>query len=163
MGSIITRRRLVRWMYASALVHLLVGVALPWIGDLSVFDGYHRGVEAAFWGAAAPSAARAQQVWWIALFGPTVQVMSIWMLALIHFGDRYRSGFAWGILIAGILAWAPQDILISLRVDCWTHVWVDAFAVVTMVPPLAWLWLHDRRCASVLHNLHTSNYKGASS
>lgn len=157
MDSITVRPWLVRWMYATALVHLLVGLALPWIGDLPVFDSYHRGVEAAFWGAAAPSAARAQQVWWIALFGPTIQGMSVWMLALIHFGDRYRSGLAWGALIAGIIIWAPQDMLISLRADCWTHVWVDAFAVVTMVPPLAWLWFQDRRQSSAFQALKTFN------
>lgn len=145
MDSIIARPWLVRWMYAAALVHLLVGMALPWIGDLPMFDDYHRGIEAAFWGASVPAAARAQQVWWIALFGPTVQGMSLWMLALIHFGDRYRSRLAWGALIAGIVIWAPQDIVVSLRAGCWTHVWVDIFAVMTMVPPLAWLWFHDRR------------------
>lgn len=151
MDSIIARPWLVRWMYATALVHLLVGMALPWIGNLPMFDDYHRGIEAAFWGASAPAAARAQQVWWIALFGPTVQGMSLWMLALIHFGDRYRSGLAWGALIAGIVIWAPQDILISLRAGCWTHVWVDVFAVMTMLPPLAWLWLHDRSQATDPH------------
>ncbi|QAU35284.1 cell division protein [Janthinobacterium sp. 17J80-10] len=151
MDSITARQWLVLWMYATALVHLLVGMALPWIGDLPMFDDYHLGVEAAFWGASAPSAARAQQVWWIGLFGPTIQGMSLWMLALIHFGDRYRSGLAWGALIAGIVIWAPQDIWISLRADCWTHVWVDGFAVLTMVPPLAWLWFHDRRQIAALH------------
>ncbi len=54
MESASTRKWLVRWMYAAALAHLLVGLALPWIGGLSIFEGYHRGVEAAFWGGAAP-------------------------------------------------------------------------------------------------------------
>ncbi|MBI1890410.1 MAG: cell division protein [Burkholderiales bacterium] len=138
------RKFLIRWMYATAIVHLLVGALLPWIGNLDIFNAYHQGIETAFWGGPAPAAARAQQVWWISLFGPTVQGLSIWMIALIHIADRYRSAWVWAVLVLGIVVWAPQDMLISLRMNCWTHVWVDSFAVAVMVPPLVWLWRHDR-------------------
>lgn len=149
MQSKTARIWLVRWMYATALAHLLVGILLPWIGNAAVFDAYHRSIEAAFWGTAAPSAARAQQVWWISLFGPTVQGLSLWMLALIRIGERQCSTFAWGAIFLGIVFWAPQDMLISLRADCWMHVWLDCFAVATMLPPLAWLWLLDRKGAAI--------------
>jgi len=132
-------------MYAAAAVHLCVGIALPWIGDQAVFETYHRHTEFAFWGLDAPGAARAQQVWWIALFGPTIQGLSLWMGALVYFGDRYRSRFAWAMLILGLLVWAPQDILISLRAGNWMHVWADGFALTTMLPPLLWLNRHDRK------------------
>lgn len=145
MQSKTARTWLVRWMYATALAHLLAGILLPWIGNVAMFNAYHRSIEIAFWGTAAPSAARAQQVWWISLFGPTVQGLSLWMLALIRIGERQRSAFAWGAVFLGIVLWAPQDMLISLRADCWTHVWLDCFAVATMLPPLAWLWLLDRK------------------
>jgi hypothetical protein len=39
-------------------------------------------------------------------------------------------------------------MLVSLRADCWPHVAVDAFALALMLPPLAWLWLQDRRAAA---------------
>lgn len=136
---------LVRWTYGAVVAHLLVGMLLPWIGSFSLFDGYHQGIESAFWQNGAPAAARAQQIWWISLFGPTVQGMSIWMGALACLGDRQRSAFAWGSLIVGIVLWAPQDMLISLRADAWVHVWLDSVAVLSMLPPLLWLWRHDRK------------------
>jgi hypothetical protein len=139
------RRWAVRWTYASAAAHLLVGLLLPWLGGLALLDGYHGGIEAAFWDGAAPAAARAQQLWWMALFGPTIQSVAIWMAALTWIGDRQRSAAAWGWLIAGVLVWAPQDIAISLRADCWPNVWLDCFAVASMLPALVWLLLHDRR------------------
>jgi hypothetical protein len=135
----------VRYTYAAIGAHLLVGALLPLVIDAALFDGYHRAIEAAFWGPAVPAAARAQQVWWISLFGPTVQAAAVWMGALAWMGERHRSAFAWGALIAGIVLWAPQDMLISLRADCWTHVWIDTFAVVSMLPPLLYLWFIDRR------------------
>jgi hypothetical protein len=140
-----TRPWVISWMYGVVVVHLLAGIALPWIGNLSLFDAYHSSVEAGFWSHGAPLAARAQQVWWLSLFGPTIQGLSLWMGALVYLGDRQRSRFAWGWLIAGVVVWGPQDMLISLRFDAWIHVWFDCVALVTMLPPLLWLWFHDSK------------------
>ena len=57
------RRIVVRWMYAAAIVHLLVGVAVPWLAGAPFADAYHRGIELHFWAATAPEPARAQQIW----------------------------------------------------------------------------------------------------
>ena len=138
----------VRYTYAAIGAHLLVGALLPLMMNAALFDGYHRAIETAFWGPDVPAAARAQQVWWISLFGPTVQAAAVWMGALAWIGDRQRLPFAWGALIAGIVLWAPQDMLISLRADCWTHVWIDTFAVVSLLPPLIYLLHADRSRAS---------------
>jgi hypothetical protein len=134
----------VRLTYASIAGHLLVGALLPLIAGAALFDAYHHGIETAFWGAQIPAAARAQQVWWISLFGPTVQAAAVWMGALAWIGDRQRNAFAWGALIAGIVLWAPQDMLISLRANCWTHVWIDSFALLCTLPPLICLFYIDR-------------------
>jgi hypothetical protein len=136
---------IIRWMYMVVIGHLLTGIALPWIGGFPMLDAYHRSVESGFWNHGAPSEARAQQIWWISLFGPTVQSLAIWMGALTRIGDRHRSSFAWAWLIIGVMVWAPQDMLVSLRAGVWIHVWVDCFALFTMLPPLIWLWLHDRK------------------
>ena len=139
------RTWLVRWTYAAIAAHLLVGLLLPWIGDLAQLGDYHRGIESAFWDGAAPPEARRQQQWWMALFGPTVQAAAVWMGALAWMGDRQRNPVAWGALIAGIVLWAPQDIYISLGANCWHNVWLDLFAVATMLPPLVYLAIVDRR------------------
>lgn len=149
MSAFEIRKWLLRWMYAVAAVHMIIGVALPWIGNLPLLETYHRHTELAFWGVRASDAARAQQVWWIALFGPTIQGLSLWMGALVYFGERYGSTLAWGVLILGLLVWAPQDISISLRADNWIHVWADCFALATMLPPLLWLYWHDRNAGAV--------------
>lgn len=139
------RTWVVRYIYAAITAHLLVGMLLPLAASADIFEPYHHAIEMAFWGADVPAAARAQQLWWMALFGPTVQAAAVWMGALAWMGERQRNSFAWGALIAGIVLWAPQDILISLQANCWAHVWIDLFAVATMVPPLVYLFLVDRR------------------
>lgn len=136
---------LVQWMYGVAATHFLVGLLLPWIGDLSLLDTYHLQVEAAFWSGQAPPPARAQQLWWMSLFGATLQALAVAMAALVHAGDRRHDSRIWGALILLIVVWAPQDMLISLRAACWTHIWIDCLAVLVMLPPLALLWVRDRR------------------
>ncbi|SDP67320.1 hypothetical protein SAMN05216303_10652 [Rhodoferax sp. OV413] len=146
-----TRTWVVRWMYAAALVHFLVGALLPWVANFALFNSYHQGIETAFWSGLAPVPARAQQVWWLALFGATVQCLSLWMWALIRIGDTQKNSSAWGWLIAGLVIWAPQDMLISLQAQVWPHVWADGFALASMLPPLVWLYRHDRTTEKTKH------------
>lgn len=138
------RTWMVRWLFAVAAGHVVAGALLPWFAAAPVFGAYHGGIENAFWPAGAPVEARGLQTWWIALFGPTVQLMALFMMALIHLADRLRQPQAWLWLAAGLLLWGPQDILVSLRAQVWPHVWIDLFALFVLVPPLLWLWRHDR-------------------
>ncbi len=144
-----TRRWLVRWMMGVAGVHLAVGMLLPLLATSSRLEGYHQGVLAAFWDGAAPPAALALQQWWFALFGPTIQSLAILMAGLVWLGARRREPLAWACLIASVLLWAPQDMGISLLHGAWPHVWVDLFALGCMLPPLCWLWWHDRLALQV--------------
>lgn len=134
-----TRTWLVRWMYVVAAAHLVVGVLLPLCADMAITDAYRRGIEDFFFGGPAPQAGRALHAWWIALFGPTVQAAAIWMAGLVVIGDQQRNAFAWLMLILGLLVWAPQDMLISARADCWINLWLDLVALVVTLPPLLWL------------------------
>ncbi|AYQ43389.1 thiol-disulfide oxidoreductase [Burkholderia aenigmatica] len=137
------RRIVVTWMYGAAIAHLLVGMAVPWIAGAPWLDAYHRVIELHFWAGTAPEPARAQQIWWMSLIGATVQCASVWMLALVHLGNRLRRREVWGWLLAGLLIWAPQDMLFSLQAHVSGHVAIDAAALVAMVPPLVWLWRRD--------------------
>lgn len=135
----------VRVVWAAVVLHLLAGLALPFVVRVPLLDGYHHAIIAAFWGHdAVPGAAVALQRWWMGLFGPTVQAAAIWMGALVWIGARQHCAFAWGALIAGLLWWAPQDIALSLQAGAWPHVWLDLVALAGMLPPLTWLFVIDR-------------------
>jgi hypothetical protein len=140
-----SRRLLVAWLYALALAHLSGGVLLTWGGHSGLLDSYLTSVEHAFWTTEVPAAARAQQVWWVALFGATLQAYAWCLLALVHIGNTLRRPMAWGWLMAGLLLWAPQDIVISLSAGMWSHLLIDLLALLVLLPPLFWLYRHDRR------------------
>lgn len=141
------RRQCVRWLQAVALAHLGGGLMLTWAGHMAWFDGYFASIEQVFWSEAAPVAARQQQVWWMALFAATVQSYALYMLALIQVGDRFADHRVWAWLMAGLLLWAPQDLWLSLRVGLWSHGVIDGLALLALLPPLAWLYRHDRQQA----------------
>jgi hypothetical protein len=144
----------VRIVFAAVALHLVVGMALPFIVHWPFLNLYHQAIAGAFWGPyTVPAAAIAHQRWWMALFGPTVQAAAIWMGALAWLGARHRLPFAWGALMAGLLLWAPQDMAISLQADAWMHVWLDALALAGMLPPLAYLFFIDRRKARDVDSL----------
>lgn len=142
------RQLLVYWLYAAAFGHLCAGLVLTWFNHLPLFEAYQQGVEHAFWTGAVPAGARDQQLWWQALFGATMQSYAVFMFALVRIGDRGRNGSAWGWMMVGILLWAPQDMLLSAQRGIWAHLWVDGFALLALLPPLAWLYRHDRRTSS---------------
>src|SRR5471030_2166261 len=140
------RKALVAWLYAMALVHLSVSIVLTWAGHSGMLDGYLHTLDHAFWAAdTLPVAAREQQLWWLAVFGATLQSYSLYMLALVHLGNRFKTPIAWGGLIDGIVLWAPQDLWFSLDAKLWLNLWIDGVALLTLLPPLFWLYRHDRR------------------
>jgi hypothetical protein len=144
--NLMARDKVVLYLYAAGLAHCLVGLILTWAGGLGWFDGYLGLVELRFWGTElAPAPARTQQIWWLALFGATLQSYSVYMLALVHIGNRLKTPLAWGSLMAGLVLWAPQDMLLSAQKAMWLHVWLDGLALFLLLPPLIWLYGHDRR------------------
>lgn len=137
------RSWLIRWLYLITFGHFAAGVLLAWFSDLSFFDQYHHSILNQIGDLSVT--AHQLQVWWLSLFGATLQNLAIFMGVLTYLGSKQRSAFVWAWMIVGLILWAPQDMLISLRIDLWLHVWVDSFALLLMLPPLIILWRVDRK------------------
>lgn len=134
------RKWLVRCLYASAVLHLLAGLALPWVADAAALSWYHAVL--------GPTEQHARQAWWLALFGPTIQCVGLWMLALVWFGDTRREPAAWLWTGAGLLLWGPQDIMVSLRAAVWPNVWLDLATLAVLLPATWRLYRLDRAGAA---------------
>lgn len=140
---------LVYWLYALAFVHLIAGVLVAWFMHLPNFADYNQLVLSKFWPDAAPVGALDMQIWWINLFGATLQNLAMLLMLLIYLGNRFRLAIVWGWLILGLVLWAPQDMWISAQRELWIHLWVDAAALLLMLPPLFLLLYLDRKGAQV--------------
>lgn len=139
---------LVWWMYLVAFGHLMMGIAVAWFMHMPYFSDYNREVLSKFWqGSSVPNGALDLQIWWINLFGATLQNMAILMLLLIYVANRLRLPVVWAGMIAALLLWMPQDMWISARRELWLHLQADVIAMLIMLPPLFLLWFIDRRGA----------------
>jgi hypothetical protein len=136
------RKWLICWMYLLSFGHFAAGILLAWFANTQVFDHYHNSIL----GQINDFSATALQLqkWWVSLFGATLQNIAIFMGILTYVASKQRSGFVWGGMIIGLVVWAPQDMLISLQINLWLHVWVDLLALALMLPPLLILWWLDR-------------------
>ncbi|MFC4158728.1 hypothetical protein [Chitinimonas lacunae] len=139
------RRYAVSCLWLAGLGHIVGGLVLTFGVDSGLFDWYHHDVLSRFWSGPPPSEALAQQRWMVALFGPTIENIGVWLLALSHWGGSQRNPAAWLWLLAGIALWAIQDIAVSLRVGYYPHLWLDLAACAALALPTLWLWRHDRR------------------
>lgn len=137
------RAWLICWIYLLTFGHLAGGVLLAWFSHIAVFDHYHQSILAQIGDFSA--AAHELQVWWLSLFGATLQNLAIFMGVLTYVASKQRNAFIWAWMIVGLILWAPQDMLISLRIDLWLHVWVDSIVLLLMLPPLIILWWVDRK------------------
>lgn len=145
MGNgLVVRSWLVGWLYLIAFGHFVMAISITWCAGLPWFASYHQSILAAF-DLPLHAGAMEFQLWWIALFGATLQAFALFMLALMYLANRYRYAGIWLLLASVILLWAPQDIFISIQKNVWAHVWVDLAAVAALVPPLCVLWWLDRK------------------
>ncbi|RYY03488.1 MAG: cell division protein [Gammaproteobacteria bacterium] len=145
MKNIETKRQyLIVWLYGIAILHFVVGVLLAWGSSLDYFDAYNHEVLSGFFSEISQSESRFQ-AWWLSLFGATLQNIGIFMGAMIYVGNLYRNKHVWLWMIAGVLVWAPQDILISLQAGVESHLWLDSIALLLILPPLISLWNLDRK------------------
>ena len=134
---------LIVWMYLITFGHFAGGVLLAWFSHFSFFEHYHQSVLSQIGDFSVTS--HQLQVWWLSLFGATLQNLAIFMGVLTYVASKQRNAFIWLWMIIGLVIWAPQDMLISLRIDLWLHVWVDSIVLLMMLPPLIILWWVDKR------------------
>ncbi len=143
MHRIDARKWLILWIYLLVFGHFVAGVFLAWFGKLNVFAAYHHTILGQLNDASA--GALQLQYWWVSLFGATLQSLAIFMAVLTYVASKRRIAGVWVGMMFGLIVWAPQDMLISLQINLWLHVWIDALALVLLVPPLLILYRIDRR------------------
>lgn len=138
------RGYLIIYLYIFVATHLIIGMLLPWLKYFPILEPYHHAIEVSFWGSNIPLHVRELHLWWLGLFGATVQFASICMGLLVYIGDKYKLTLIWKWLIIGLFIWSPQDIIISLQYSIYSHVVMDIFVLLAVVPVLFWLNKIDR-------------------
>lgn len=138
MSNPLVRTWLIRWLYLLTFGHFAGGVLLVWFFSLSFFDHYHQSILNQIGDCPSTSGVVVKFLWC------NLTKSCNFYGVLTYLGNKQRSALIWVWMIAGLILWAPQDMLISLQVNLWLHVWVDSI-VLLVLPPLILLWWHDRK------------------
>lgn len=136
MNILKVRTYLIHYLYLWVIIHLLVGLLLPWLKYFPILEPYHNSIESAIFGSNIPEHARQLHLWWMGLFGATVQFASIYMGLLVYVGDKYKLNVIWKGMIVGLLVWAPQDMYVSLQYTIYSHVVMDMLVLIMIIPVL---------------------------
>lgn len=145
MSLALNRKWLIYWMYFVAFGHFIGGVLVSWFSNAEFFNGYHNEIVARF--GTVNAQLHGLHIWWLNLFGATLQNIAIYMGVLVHVGNKTRSALVWIWMAIGLIIWFPQDIIISMRINLWIHVWVDVVAMLILLVPIMLLWAIDKKCA----------------
>jgi hypothetical protein len=140
MCSAAWRKWVIRWLYLMGFVHLLGGVVVTW-GDENWLAAYNTQVLTAL----DLTESAELQIWWLSIFGATLQAFAILFIGLVHLGNKFKLQNVWLCLILAILVWAPQDIYFSAIKNVWINVWADALALVSLLPALIYCYWCDAR------------------
>lgn len=143
MNYVKYRPLIICWLYFMSVGHFIGGAVLSWLIQLPAFARYHQLILHQFGLNDASINVLELQVWWIKLFGATLQNFAIYMAVLIYVGNRTRMSAIWGWMIFGLLIWVVQDMYISAQREIWMHLWIDGFALLLILPPLIILWRND--------------------
>lgn len=118
--------RLDRWLSFVAILHVIAGIALPFVLLRSDWlDAW------------LPLAGGDTRVAF-ALFGPTVASWGLLMLFLVQYGLRRNQAWAANALMVGILVWAPLDAAICHAYGWTGAVVLDAVASAAILIPALW-------------------------
>lgn len=150
MHKLLLRNRLVVWLYLITFGHFAAGILLAWFSHLAIFDSYHLTILNQVGDASV--GARQLNSWWLSLFGATLQNLAILMGVLIFAANRHGKAYIWLWMIIGLLVWAPQDMLISMQLNLRLHLWVDAIALLLLLPPLVILYWVDSKASRANSN-----------
>ncbi len=143
-------RFLQNWLLLLAWLHLAIGLAVPVIAYSALFGHYSALLQAAFWpGQALSPETLAFQRWIVSLFGPTLASVGVVMIYLVRAGIRTGEAWPWNAILVALAVWAPGDIYISLLKDFWLHVWIDALALLAIVPPVLVLRAQTKQQSAV--------------
>ena len=95
------RKWLISWLYLLTCGHFAAGVLLAWFSNLDLFDHYHQSILMQVGNSSV--SAHQLQVWWVRLFGATLQNLAIYMGVLTYVASRQRSAFVWAWMVVGLI------------------------------------------------------------
>lgn len=130
-----TEALLRRWLYVVCGLHVVVGIAMPWLLQAPFGRAYIVYLAQCFGMEDLPGETIALLRWLLVLLGAMIAGWGVLMAGLVHLACRTRSCAPLLWLAAGLLAWAALDLGWSASRSVWLHLWLDSVALLLILVP----------------------------
>lgn len=117
-----------------AILHIGVGLALPWLVELPQFGFYNRLLLAAF-NTDTPEAL-ALGKFMIGILGPTVASWGLLFLFVVNSSFASRSRAGWYFMVIAISGWCLCDMYLSFRAGVYLNLIIDLVVLGLLLTPL---------------------------
>lgn len=117
-----------------AVMHIIVGLALPWLVDLPQFAFYNRHLLAAF--NTDVSEALALGKFMVGLLGPTIASWGVLFLFVVTVSFQTRSKTGWYIMLIAITGWTLSDMYLSFVAGVYLNLVIDLIVSGLLLTPL---------------------------
>jgi hypothetical protein len=117
-----------------AVLHILVGLALPWLVELPQFGFYNRHLLAAFHTESAEALALGKFM--VGILGPTVASWGLLFLFVVNVSFASRSRTGWYFMVIAITGWSLCDMYLSVRAGVYLNLLIDLVVLGLVLTPL---------------------------
>lgn len=117
-----------------AILHIIVGLILPFMVNTWLFDYYNEKMLAAFNTSSIESLELGKFM--VGILGPSIASWGVLFLFLVQ--HAYRTGFssAWFTMIIAIVVWSLYDMALSIIAGVYLNVLIDIFVMALLLVPL---------------------------
>ena len=117
-----------------AILHIIVGIILPFTVDSWLFTYYNRQMLAAF----NTDSAEALELgkFMLGILGPTIASWGVIFLFLVRHAYGTRSKSAWYYMLAAIIGWSAYDMALSILAGVYLNVLIDLVVLILLLTPL---------------------------
>ena len=117
-----------------AIMHILVGIALPFLVETPLFDYYNERLLAAF--ETSSNDALAIGKFMVGILGPSIASWGILFLFLVRYAYQSGSTSAYKVMILSIVGWSIYDMLLSLVAGVHLNIIIDIVVMALLIAPL---------------------------
>jgi uncharacterized membrane protein YjjB (DUF3815 family) len=117
-----------------AILHIIVGLGLPFLVDTWLFNYYNLLLLSAF--NTNSTEALALGKFMVGLLGPTLASWGVMFLFIVRYAFRTASRTAWLCMLTAIIGWSIYDIALSMVAGVYLNVVIDLIVLCFLLPPL---------------------------
>ena len=117
-----------------AILHIIIGMMLPFLIDSWLFTYYNKQLLAAF----NTDSAEAQELgkFMLGILGPAIASWGVLFLFMVRYAYSTASKAAWFYLLAAIIGWSAYDMALSIIAGVYLNVIIDLVVLVVLLTPL---------------------------